>query len=108
MVMSNYELYHAYMVYCYSLRLKGFSLYSRGEYPCAIKSNTENSIVAEVFNIIDPVVEREIDRMELEDGYFYDEVIIGAERIGIYLFPDNENFIEVAAGDWVTFFRDLL
>lgn len=103
--MSNYELYKDAMIYLYSIHLKGFKLYSMGEYPCCTKSAAENIIVVEVFKITNPVIEKEIHDMEIEEGYFYDEVTIQNDRVGIYLYNGIENFIEVKGGDWVSFFR---
>ncbi len=103
--MSNYELYKEAMVYLYSVHLKGFKLYSMGEYPCIVKSDTDKTIVAEVVKITNPVIEKEIHDMEIEEGYFYDEVTIQNDQVGIYLYKAIENFIEVKEGDWVTFFR---
>jgi len=103
--MSNYDRYKEAMMYLYSIRLNGFKLYLMGEYLCITKSDTENSVVVGVFKIIH-LSWKEIHDMEIEEGYFYDEVTIQNERIGIYLYAAIENFIEVKEGDWVSFFRE--
>ncbi len=103
--MENHERYQTALDYLFSARLSGFKLYSRGEYPCITRSNQSDSVVIEVFRVTDSVVEKEIHEMEIEDGYFYDEVLINEKKIGIYLFEDVKNFSEVNEGDWVAFFR---
>ena len=42
--------------------------------------------------------------MELSVGYHYDEVIVTANAVGIYLFHQSENYTEVVGGDWMKFF----
>jgi gamma-glutamylcyclotransferase (GGCT)/AIG2-like uncharacterized protein YtfP len=103
--MNNYELHRDGMKYLYSVRLKGFKLYSRGQYPCVAKSNDESAVEAEVFHIIDAKIEKQIHDLEMSEGYFYDEVTIDNMQVGIYLYASVENFVEVKEGDWVTFFR---
>jgi len=103
--MNNYELYKEAMDYLFSARLKGFKLYSRGQYPCVIKSGERDSVLVEVFKIIDPLFERKIHEMEMSEGYTYEEVMIDDQNIGIYVFEDVRNFQEVKSGDWVSFFR---
>jgi gamma-glutamylcyclotransferase (GGCT)/AIG2-like uncharacterized protein YtfP len=102
--MDNYERYKGALDYRFSTRLKGYKLYSMGQYPCVVKSSIDCSVLVEIFKITDPVLEEEIHEMEIEEGYFYEEVSIGSEYIGIYAFETHKNFNEVSEGDWVTFF----
>jgi gamma-glutamylcyclotransferase (GGCT)/AIG2-like uncharacterized protein YtfP len=103
--MDNYERYKEALDYQFSVRLNGYRLYSMGQYPCVVKSSADCSVLVEIFKIIDPVFEKEIHEMEIDEGYFYEEIIVDGKYIGIYAFEAHENFTEVPAGDWVTFFR---
>jgi gamma-glutamylcyclotransferase (GGCT)/AIG2-like uncharacterized protein YtfP len=102
--MDNYELYKEALDYQFSARLNGFKLYSRGHYPCVVRSPHGNVLV-EIFLITDPLVEKEIHEMELQEGYSFQDVFVNGKSVGIYFFESSENFQEVVGGDWVTFFR---
>jgi gamma-glutamylcyclotransferase (GGCT)/AIG2-like uncharacterized protein YtfP len=103
--MSNYERYKEALNYKFSARLKGYKLYSMGQYPCIIKSPESHSVHVEIFKITNSTLEKQIHEMELEEGYAYKDIIIDGNEIGIYFFNSFENFREVPGGDWVTFFR---
>jgi gamma-glutamylcyclotransferase (GGCT)/AIG2-like uncharacterized protein YtfP len=103
--MINYERYKDGLEYLFSARLKGFRLFSMGEYPCAVEApGSENSIVVEVFKVKNPAIEREIYDMELSVGYHFKEVRINHQLVGIYLYAAAGNYPEVIGGDWVDFF----
>lgn len=104
--MSNYELYKEALEYQFSARLKGFKLYSRGQYPCVIKSNVTDSVVVEVFQVINLDFEIQIHNLEMGEGYIYEEIGIDEKKVGMYVYENSENFQEVIEGDWVTFFRN--
>jgi gamma-glutamylcyclotransferase (GGCT)/AIG2-like uncharacterized protein YtfP len=104
--MSNYKLYEDALVYLFSARLKGFKLYSRGQYPCAINANESDSVVVEIFRITDGHFEKQIHELEMSEGYVYQEVLIDGKNIGIYVYESAANFPEVNGGDWVSFFRE--
>jgi len=104
--MSNYERYKEALEYQFSARLKGFKLYSRGQYPCVIKSNSDDSVVVEVFRVINHDFEIQIHHLEMSEGYVYEETYIDEKKVGIYVYENVENFQEVIEGDWVTFFRN--
>jgi gamma-glutamylcyclotransferase (GGCT)/AIG2-like uncharacterized protein YtfP len=103
--MSNYELYKEALNYRFSARLKGYKLYSMGQYPCIVKSPESHSVHVEIFNITNSTLEKEIHEMELEEGYAYKDIVIDGKEVGIYFFNSSENFREVPGGDWVSFFR---
>ncbi|HEY5823707.1 MAG TPA: gamma-glutamylcyclotransferase [Cyclobacteriaceae bacterium] len=104
--MSNYERYKEALEYQFSARLTGFKLYSRGQYPCVIKSSSEDSVVVEVFRVINHDFEIQIHNLEMSEGYVYEEIWIDEKKVGIYVYDNIENFQEVIEGDWVTFFRN--
>jgi len=103
--MNNHERYKEALDYLFSARLKGFKLYSRGQYPCVSRSSNNNSVVMEVFRVTDRDFETRIHELEMSEGYVYEETIVGEKKVGIYVFENVENFQEVIDGDWVTFFR---
>jgi gamma-glutamylcyclotransferase (GGCT)/AIG2-like uncharacterized protein YtfP len=104
--MDNYERYKKALDYQFSARLNGYRLYSMGQYPCVVKSSAEYPVLVEIFRVIDPFLEKEIYEMEIDEGYFYEEVIVNGKSIGIYVFETHENFTEIPEGDWVTFFGE--
>jgi gamma-glutamylcyclotransferase (GGCT)/AIG2-like uncharacterized protein YtfP len=103
--MDNYDVYKDDLLYLYSTRLKGYKLYSRGQYPFAVKTGGKDAIVVEVFEIRNPPTAESIHRMELEEGYYRTEEMINNCRTTIYLFETGANYPEVPGGDWVIFFR---
>jgi len=103
--MMYHEVYKNGMDYQFSARLHGFKLYALEEYPFAVKTGQpSDSIVVEVFKITDPKTEKSIYELELEVGYYYDEVTVNAIAAGIYLYESPGNYPEVKGGDWVKFF----
>lgn len=104
--MENYDVYKDDLKYLYSARLAGYQLFSRGQYPFAVKTAGAGAIVVEVFRIINRSTAAEIHQMELEEGYYASEEVINGKRTIIYLLEADENYPEVPGGDWVTFFRE--
>lgn len=102
--MENYVLFERGMKFLEKVVLNGFRLISLGEYPYAIKSpNPDHVITAELFQLEDSTA-RLIHEMELEAGYYYDELRIGRNKYGIYLFSEANPFDEeITSGDWVSF-----
>ena len=104
--MENYAAYKDDLRYLYSARLQGYQLFSRGEYPFAVRTGGTGAIVVEVFRIANSNAAKEIHQMELEEGYYAAEEVINGKRTIIYLLDSDENYPEVPGGDWVTFFRE--
>ena len=103
--MMYYEVYKRGLEYQFSAQLDGFKLYALEEYPFAVKTNNgSDSIVVEVFKIVNPETEKDIHELELGVGYYYDEVVINSVTAGIYLYEESGNYQEVKGGDWVKFF----
>ena len=105
--MENHILHRDHLKYLFSARLRGYSLYSRGEFPVAVKSAQNNdSVVVEIFNIPDRATREMIHKLEMDEGYYFETVVIDGLDVGIYLFESPENYPRVRGGDWVTFFRE--
>ena len=105
--MENHVLHKNHLKYLFSARLRGYRLYSRGEFPVAVKSsNADDSIVVEIFKITDRATREMIHKLEMDEGYYYESIAVDGVDAGIYLFKDVENYQPVRNGDWVTFFRE--
>jgi gamma-glutamylcyclotransferase (GGCT)/AIG2-like uncharacterized protein YtfP len=108
--MYNYLYFEKHLSYLYSEKIFGFQLYALEKYPAAIKTNdSTHAIKVEVMHVTHPGVESQIHALEVGVGYYYDEVMIRGEMIGIYLFSEQERGVLkssrplVAEGDWVHF-----
>jgi gamma-glutamylcyclotransferase (GGCT)/AIG2-like uncharacterized protein YtfP len=104
--MENHALHASHLKYLFSARLSGFKLYSRGEFPVAVRSSATDSIVVEVFRIVDRATREMIHKLEMDEGYYFESILIGDVEAGIYLFREPGNYQQVDGGDWVTFFRE--
>lgn len=103
--MANYAIYRSSLQHIKTVRLPGFKLYALTHYPYAVKSaRVADSIVAEIFRVTNKQAERSIHALELQAGYFYDEVVVDDLPVGIYLYPSAGNHPVVEGGDWVHFF----
>ena len=103
--MMYYEVFKEGLQYQFSAKLPGFKLYALSEYPFAVKTGLpQDTIEIEVFKIIKPETERSIHNLEIEVGYYYDEVNVNAINAGISLYRHSGNYPEVKGGDWVKFF----
>lgn len=105
--MENHALHASHLKYLFSARLSGFKLYSRGEFPVAVRSSASDSIVVEVFRIDDFSTREMIHKLEMDEGYVFESIVIGGVEAGIYLFREPGNYQQVDGGDWVTFFREI-
>lgn len=103
--MENHDAYMRELSYLFSARLKGYKLYSKGQYPCAVRTGTDDAITVEVFETANEKAAADIHQLELDEGYFCDEVLVNGLTVKIYLYSDPGNYKEVPGGDWVTFFR---
>lgn len=104
----NYFPYQNELQFLSRQWLRGFELYSLGDYPYAVRcENRDSKILAEVFRISDPAVGQSINQLELEAGYYLDFVSVEQGRAGIYLFKKSVNDIRIKSGDWVDFFGQI-
>ena len=103
--MSNYRYYEKGLEFLYMDVIPGYRLYALEEYPYAVRTgNPKDLLTVEVFRVGDPAVERDIHTLELEVGYFYDEVVLRNQPVGIYLFEKAGTEPLVKGGDWIKFF----
>ena len=104
--LHNYEVFKPHLNYQFSIWLKGFQLYSFGDFPFAIKTeNNEDKILVEVFEIEKKEIEKQIDDLELGYGYHSESVLIDHRFVKIYLLKEPANYPLVSGGDWLKFFR---
>lgn len=104
--MEYYSIYRRGMTCLQSVLLKGYRLYSLGDYPYAVPSPT-GSIIADLYRVDDKIA-RIIHNMEIEAGYYYDEIIIEPQAFGIYLFEKADpGDSEVRSGDWAQYVAEI-
>ena len=104
--MENHLFHKNHLKYLFSARLRGYNLYSLGDFPIAVKSSDpDNSIVVELFSIVDRTTREMIHQLEIDEGYFLETITVDGIEAGIYLHNKAENYPLVQSGDWVTFFR---
>jgi gamma-glutamylcyclotransferase (GGCT)/AIG2-like uncharacterized protein YtfP len=105
--MENHTLHREHLEYLFSARLRGYRLYSKGDFPIAVKSPAKSdSIVVEIFRIADRSTREMIHKLEMDEGYFLETIEIDDLEVNIYLVESPENYPLVQDGDWVTFFRE--
>lgn len=103
--MPLYEQYRPHLNYQFSCWLKGFKLYSLGPYPYAIRSNEAAAkILVEVFRIDQEIIRNEIQTIEFDAGYVYEDIDVCGAHSRIFLFQKSGNDPQVNSGDWVDFF----
>lgn len=104
--MEYHSIYGKGLTYVKSVLLKGYRLYSLGDYPYAVPSDT-GSIIADLYQV-DRNIARTIHGMEIQAGYYYDEIIIDSLAFGIYLFAEPDpGDIELESGDWVRYATEI-
>jgi hypothetical protein len=105
--MENYELFKNDLRYLFSMRLPGYKLFSRGQYPFAVRTpHGGPGIVVELFEVTNHDTVQKIHQLELDEGYYAANELINGNRTIIYLCESADNYPEVTGGDWVTFFRE--
>lgn len=91
--------------YSHSAWLKGYALYSFGNYPFAIKSSDPaDKILVEVMWISDPETEKSIRDIEMAAGYYAEKIQVGVNQVTLFLFEEPANNLRIDSGDWVGFF----
>lgn len=104
--MEYNSLYGSGMTCLQSVSLNGYRLFSLGDYPYAVPSSA-GSIVADLYEV-DREIAATIHEMEIEAGYYYDEIIINSRTFGIYLFAEpGSGDVEIRSGDWVDYVREI-
>lgn len=102
--MSNYLVYQNHLQFHSEHRIDGFKLYALEDYPYAVRTQSTDSIVVELFRILDEETRINIHQLELGAGYYFETFQLDELRVGIYLFEYAGNNPEVKSGDWVEFF----
>ncbi len=91
--------------YSYSAWLKGYALYSLGNYPFAVKSQDgKHKILVEVTQILHLETEKTIIDIETQAGYQAEKIEVGEDLVTIFLFEQAANNLRIDSGDWVSFF----
>lgn len=94
------------LLYSYSAWVKGYNLYSLGNYPFAVKSSDlSHKILVEVTEIMNAETEKNIQDIEIAAGYYAEKIQIGNDQVTIFLFEEAANNLRIESGDWVNFFR---
>lgn len=103
--MSNYQHFKDNLFSKGKIILKGFKLFAKKDYPYAIISDSrKDSIVAEKMDVRSITVQRAIYKLEINAGYYYDELLINNQKFGIFLFSQqNHNDPQIIDGDWVNY-----
>jgi gamma-glutamylcyclotransferase (GGCT)/AIG2-like uncharacterized protein YtfP len=106
--MINYRKFGTALDFLYQDVMPGFRMYALESFPYAVKTgNASDVITVEVFRVTNRQAEKSIHALEMREGYYYDEVMIRDELIGIYLFKNAGSEPLVESGDWVHFFGAL-
>jgi gamma-glutamylcyclotransferase (GGCT)/AIG2-like uncharacterized protein YtfP len=88
-------------------KLAGFKLFALERYPIAVAThNPAHIITIEVTRVIHRNTENEIHQLELNAGYYYDEVTVRGITVGIYLFHNSGTYTWVPHGDWVRYWNE--
>jgi gamma-glutamylcyclotransferase (GGCT)/AIG2-like uncharacterized protein YtfP len=103
--MSNFREFQHGLVFHSEETLPGFQLFAMEEFPYAVRTgNPSDRITVEIFKVTDPRVERAFHDLEMNVGYYYDEVLVNNMITGIYLYKTAGPETLVKGGDWVKFF----
>jgi len=103
--MRLHHQFKNHLHYSHSLWLKGYDLYSLGNYPFAIKSSDPHrKILVEVTRISDDETEKSICDIERQAGYVAEKIQLGDDIVTIFLFEEAANNLRIDSGDWVVFF----
>jgi gamma-glutamylcyclotransferase (GGCT)/AIG2-like uncharacterized protein YtfP len=104
--LENYGLFQSHLHYQFSCWITGFTLFSMGDFPFAVKTDNENDkILVEIFEITDEETQKKIDELELGYDYYLETILIDKKPTKIYVMKNNANYPAVIGGDWVKFFR---
>lgn len=103
--MENHSHFASSLQYICTCRLAGYELYSLDDYPYAVRTDDPGeSILVELFRIRDDQTRRAIHEMEIEAGYFLDQIRVADHLVSIYSYKIKGSDPKVNSGDWVEFF----
>ena len=105
--MENHQAFANALSYLKTVTVKGYRMYSLGEYPYAIYTNlASDQIVVDLFHVTGFEAEEMIYKMEIDADYILSSVVIDGNKFGIYLFVGNRDGDEhLPGGDWVVHAR---
>lgn len=103
--MANYQHFKDDLVSRGILILPGFRLFSKKEYPYAVISDSRtDTIIAEKMEVRSIATQRQIFRLEITAGYYYDELLIDNQKFGIFLYSQRNHYDpQIIDGDWVNY-----
>lgn len=105
--MDLHRKFESNLQYKFNVWLPGYELFSLGPYPCAVHTrDVTNKILVEIMQVTNQAAAREIYDIEINAGYYFQDIQINNEPVGIYLYSQATNYSKVLHGDWVTFFRE--
>ena|SRR6187200_1802994 len=101
--MENHLAFAKALTFLRTVTVKGYRMYSLGEYPYVIyTSDSDDQIVVDLFQITSIEAEELIYEMEIDADYIRSSVVIDGNKFGIYLFAGKRDGDEhVSGGDWV-------
>jgi gamma-glutamylcyclotransferase (GGCT)/AIG2-like uncharacterized protein YtfP len=103
------RLHHQFkndLKYRYHVWLSGYDLFSLGNYPYAVKSHDPaHRMLVEVVAISNVETENTIHKIEIEAGYYAEQISIGDDRVTLFLYEAAANNLRIDSGDWCIFFR---
>lgn len=103
--MANYQHFKSNLASKGLIILNGFKLFAKKDYPYAVQSDSrKDKIVAEKMEVQTLEAQRAIFKLEIQAGYYYDELLIGKQKFGIFLYSQqNPKDPQIIDGDWVNY-----
>lgn len=102
---SLHEQFKAHLIYRGETLLSGYAMYDLGAYPMIVETNSsQDRVVAELFEIKDAEIFKQIHNIELEAGYLFKQIEVNGKSFGIYYYPEiifGSN--RVISGDWKSY-----
>lgn len=101
--MENFIPFADQIEYIKTVTIKGYKMYSLGDYPYILKTGLESDrIVCDLCRVANSSVCREIDEMEITAGYECEDIEVDGEFFRIFVY---KNYIpgtpQILSGDWV-------
>jgi gamma-glutamylcyclotransferase (GGCT)/AIG2-like uncharacterized protein YtfP len=104
--MPNYVLFQGSLRYIETCYLSGYKMYEAKEgYPYSIPSFDKNDVITvELMEVLNSETEKLIHQLEINAGYFLENVFIRDRKFGIYLYSQNISHDPlIPHGDWAKY-----
>ena len=103
--MSNYQHFKSNLVSKGVVILNGFKLFAKKDYPYAVQSDSrKDKVVAEKMEVETLEAQLAIYKLEIQAGYYYDELLVGNQKFGIFLYSQqNPKDPQIIDGDWLNY-----